>query len=364
MEKVLQIPRQAEIQSINPASKVAVVLNGNARAVTDQMVRLVREQLGDETLFVSESLEQWRFMARRIVNEGYDTVICGGGDGTFANCVSDIMALAPARPPAFGVLRLGTGNALASALGANHPDAYGLRQDLRRARMSGARRPLPLLQVEGKLTPFTGVGWDSLILEDYNQVKARLKGTTLEALSEGGPGYAMAIAGRSIWRSMREPRPEVVLRNEGAPAQKVDLQGRPVGRPIARGEVLYRGPVTIAAASSIPYYGLGLKLFPQAMMRPGRFQVRVANVGILPVLANLQALFRGEYDHPDVHDFHCTGVSFHLSNPTALQIGGDEVGRRHRVDVRMAQVKGIWGEERGETSEREDAEVVRLGVRV
>ena len=364
MEKPLQIQRPAEVHSIQPARKVAVVLNGNARAVTDSMVRLVRQQLGDETLFISKDMDEWRFIARRIVNEGYDTVLCGGGDGTFSNCVSDILAMEPARPPVFGVLKLGTGNALATTMGASHPDAQGLRRDLQRAHLSGARRPLPLLQVEGKLTPFAGVGYDSLILEDYNMVKRRLSGTALASLSQGGAGYAMAIAGSSIWRSLREPRTEVVMRNEGAPAQKVDLKGRPVGRPIARGEVLYKGPVTMAAASTVPYYGMGLKMFPQAMMRQDRFQLRVANVGAIPVLANLPALFRGEYDHPDVHDFHCTSVSFHMTRPTALQVGGDEVGRRERVSVHFAQVQAVWGEdaepESVRSSNREAARVVRF----
>ena len=363
MEKPLQAQRPAQVHSIQPPRKVAVVLNGNARAVTNTMIQLVRQQLGDETLFVSEDLEQWRFIARRIVHEGFDTVLCGGGDGTFASCVSDILALDPVRPPVFGVLRLGTGNALATTMGASQPDAHGLRRDLERAKLAGARRPLSLLQVEGKLAPFAGVGYDSLILEDYNLVKGRLSGTPLEGLAQGGAGYAMAVAGRSIWRSLREPKPEVVLRNEGAPAQKVDLKGRPVGRPIARGEVLYKGPVTMAAASTVPYYGMGLKMFPQAMTRRDRFQLRVANVGALPVLANLPALFRGEYDHPDVSDFLCTSVSFHMARPTALQIGGDEVGRRERVSVHLAQVEAIWGEDAAadtRSSNREAARVVSL----
>ena len=28
---------------------------------------------------------------------GYDTVLCGGGDGTFTRCVTDVAALRPAR---------------------------------------------------------------------------------------------------------------------------------------------------------------------------------------------------------------------------------------------------------------------------
>ena len=362
MDKLLKTRTEmATARSLHPERKVAVVLNGNARAVDEGVVRLVKRALTNETLFVSRDLEQWRFIARRIVNDGYDTVICGGGDGTFSRCITDILALRPALVPVFGVLRLGTGNALASALGASAVDREGLARDLRRARLAGARRSLPMLQVEGRLAPFTGVGYDSLILEDYNKVKARLRGTPLAALGEGAAGYALAIGGSSIWRSYREPRTELVIRNEGAPAQKVDLQGRPVGRPVARGEIIYQGPVSIAAASTIPYYGLDLRLFPQAMMRPDRFQLRVASVGVLPVLANLPALFRGESDHPVIRDYQCPAVSYHLRQPTALQLGGDEVGRRTRVMVRLSSIRAVWGAQAEPVKADETpAEVVRL----
>lgn len=364
MEKLLTSrPAAEEITSLQPERKVAVVLNGNAKAVNKAVIRRVKSILSGETLFVSRDLEQWRFIARRIVNDGYDTVLCGGGDGTFTQCVSDIMALRPATPPVFGVLRLGTGNALASALGANDLTPEGLSSALARARMSGARRPLPMLQVEGRLTPFAGVGYDSLILEDYNAVKGRLKGTPLAALGAGPAGYAMAIAGRSIWRSMREPRTELVIRNEGAPAQKMDLKGNPVGRPVTRGEVIYKGPVSMAAASTIPYYGFGLKMFPQAMLRPDRFQLRVASVGVFSVLANLPTVFAGEFDHPDVHDYQCTAVSYHLRRPSALQVGGDEIGRRSQVTIRLGQIRAVWGEQaEGEApiSTQTPAELLRL----
>ena len=326
------------------ALKVAVVLNGNARAVSDALIRDVRKAINQERLYVSRSLEQWKFIARRIVNKGYDVVLLGGGDGTFAQCVTDIMALQPSHVPTFGVLRLGTGNGLASALGVSKPNLRGLTTELRRARQASARHTLPMLRVEGRITPFTGVGWDSLILEDYNTVKRTFRGTLLENVMQGGAGYAAAIAARSIPKAMFQPEPKLVIRNEGAPAPRVDIHGEPTGEVVPRGGILHSGPATIAACSTVPYYGLGLKLFPHALRRADRFALRVAQVSVAKVLPRLPALFAGEYEDESVYDYLCTSVSYHMDRPTPLQIGGDEVGRRTSVKVGMTHIPVVWGD--------------------
>ena len=321
-----------------------MVLNGNARSVSDRLIRDVKQVLRHETLFVSRSLEEWEFIARRIARDRFDVVLCGGGDGTFARCADDILALSPARAPAFGVLRLGTGNALATTLASSSPSRRGLRRDLDRARCPEARRRLPMLRVNGRLAPFTGVGLDSLILEDYNAVKRALAPTPLARLGQGTPGYFLACATRSLWRFAFEPWPEVIIRNQGASTRRIDLDGRALGPFIPRGGIIYHGPAGIAACSTIPYYGLGLKLFPMALRRAGRFQLRVAQVDGADIVRRLPALFRGELRHDQIYDFHCDAVSIHLPEPTAVQIGGDEAGRHVRMDVRLTDIEAVWSE--------------------
>lgn len=327
------------------ARRVAVVLNGNARAVTERVIRDLRELLSDDpgSLYVSRSLDQAQFIARHIINRRYDVVLSGGGDGTFCQVVSDIAALKPRRMPSVGVLRLGTGNALAGALGASRSDIGGLAADLGRARLWAADTDLNLLRVEGRLAPFAGTGLDSMILSDYNATKRSVENTPLRDLLQGGPGYALAIATRSLWRFTLQKLPSVIIRNEGAPAQRIDLEGRPIGAPVPRGGVLYDGPVAIAAASTIPFYGLGLRLFPQSDLRKDRFQLRVANVGALSVLPRLPSLFAGTFNDPRVHDFFCTAVTIRVRRPAPFQIGGDEVGQKEAIHVGMSRVRAIRG---------------------
>lgn len=328
-----------------PGRRVAVVLNGNARAVTERVVRDLRELLRDDptSLYVSRSMDQAQFIARHIVNQHHDVVLSGGGDGTFCQVISDIAALRPRRMPAVGLLRLGTGNALAGVLGASNSSREGLAADLGRARMQAAETDLNLLHVDGRLAPFAGTGLDSLILSDYNATKRSLQNTPLRDVVQGGPGYALAIATRSLWRFTTGALPEVTIRNEGAPAQRVDIHGRPMGQPVPRGGVLYRGPVAIAAASTIPYYGLGLRLFPQCDQRKDRFQLRVGRVGAASVLSRLPSLFAGTLDDPRIHDFFCTAVTIRVTRPTPFQLGGDEIPAREAMHVGMTRVRAVLG---------------------
>jgi diacylglycerol kinase family enzyme len=332
--------------SVPRARRVATVLNANARAVSDELIRQILANADHPSdVFVSRSLEHAGFIARQIVRARYDVVLCGGGDGTFAQIVSDIVALRPRRMPAFGTLRLGTGNALASVLGATRADVRGVNADIRRAEDARSERDLNLLTVGDRIAPFAGVGLDSLILSDYNTVKRSVAKTPLSGLLEGGAGYATAIATRSLWRFTLGSLPFVTIRNEGAPAQRVDIQGRPIGAPVPRGEILFSGPAAVASASTIPNYGLGMRVFPQVDKYPDRFQLRVGKLGAFSTLLKLRELFNGTYDPPGINDFICTSVSMEVAEPTPFQVGGDEVGKLRTMHIGMTSVRAIRGTE-------------------
>src|SRR5256885_5296860 len=75
-----------------PQKKVAVLLNGNARAVTEQLRRELEQFVPPEDLFFSRSFEDARSIARTVLDRGYGTVLTGGGDRTlvgYVNCIFD-----------------------------------------------------------------------------------------------------------------------------------------------------------------------------------------------------------------------------------------------------------------------------------
>ena len=130
--------------------RVAIVVNGNAKQVTDDLVDVLDQIVQSGDLFVSRSLEEGDEIARTIARRGYPTVLTAGGDGTFVQMVTKITRASKSldvRPPRFGLLRLGTGNALAWVLGAQNPKHRGVIADIGRLRQEGGSRAMRLLEV-------------------------------------------------------------------------------------------------------------------------------------------------------------------------------------------------------------------------
>jgi diacylglycerol kinase family enzyme len=323
-----------------PTSPIAVLLNANARSVDARLTAQIQGVVPAEHLFLSRCSEEAHRIADTVIDRAYGTVFTGGGDGTFVSWVNHILDRAErqdAPPPRFGVLSLGTGNAVAEVVGAKR---RGVVEDLRRYLRGEVPfcRNLDLLTVEGRRTPFAGLGVDAAILNDYNWLRQRLAGTRLSRLASGVRGYGLAIAVRSAPRQIAQRRQtycEIV--NDGAPAWRLDGQGRRVGRPMERGELLYAGPCLLAAAGTVPYYGFGLKAFPYALHSPGTMQLRVvADIGVASLLWNVPRIWKGSFSHPGLLDFQVERVELTFDRAVPLQVGGDAEGERERLTFGMA----------------------------
>src|SRR5574342_1121289 len=111
---------------VTPARSTAVLLNANARQVTDRVRRGLASAVPADALFLARSAEEAARIADTVVSRRYGTVFTGGGDGTFVSWVNAILDGAErSRLPAprFGLLALGTGNAVAEVVGAR-PEAH------------------------------------------------------------------------------------------------------------------------------------------------------------------------------------------------------------------------------------------------
>ena len=92
----------------------------------------------------------------------------------------------------------------------------------------------------------------------------------------------------------------------------------------------------LAAASTIPYYGYGVRMFPFAGLQPGRMHLRVGVVRPLAVVANLGRMWRGEWFPPGVKDFLASAVDIRFERPVPLQIAGDAGGPRSELSLAVA----------------------------
>jgi diacylglycerol kinase family enzyme len=324
-----------------PSQRIAVVVNGNAKNVDSEVISTLDQILQGGDLFVSRRLEDAPDIARTLVDRGYGTVLTGGGDGTFTVMVTEVVREARRQNrqlPRFGLLKLGTGNALAWVVGASKAKGRGLAADIQRLREDAGSRPVRLIEVEGMIAPFCGFGADAVVLSDYAYVKAKLSGTPLRGVAPGALSYAIAATTRSLPSYLFRPMPHCRIINEGADAVRIGARGMVVGRPIPKGGVIYEGPIRIAAASTIPYYGFGFRAFPYAEERPDRMSLRISTITPVRLVRNFVALWRGEYEDPDVlADWLVEAVTMEVDPATPFQIGGDARGERSRVVATLSQ---------------------------
>lgn len=311
-------------------------MNDNARRVRGRLRTRLERALPGAVRFTS-SLDHAREVIYAEIARGRDLVVLGGGDGTV---VMGLTLIAEAcrgsgRPePAIGVLRLGSGNAIADTIGATDDPEDDLRQLVRGG---GSWRTVPLIDVLGVRAPFVGMGIDAQLLEDHEAVGRfvdRVPGA--RRLVGGVTRYALSVALRSMPRFATEVRPNATVTNLGSPASEMTRLG-PSGRTIPSNAVMWKGAVTLVAGATIPFFGFGLKMFAFAGMQAGRFHLRCGDAGLLEILRNTPAAFRGEYFSENVRDFLCDRVRIELDVNVAVEAGGELLGRHRQVELALGR---------------------------
>lgn len=317
---------------------MAVIVNGNARSVTDDVISMLDQILRGTDLFVSHSVGHARQIAQQVVERGYGTVLTGGGDGTFTVVVTEVVKAADrlGRPrPRFGYLKLGTGNALAHVVGAS--GSRGLAADIRRLKEEAGSRRIGLVEVDGLLSPFCGFGADAVVLQDYEHVKESMRRGILRPFSRGPLAYAVAVTTRTLPSYFLRRMPHCRVTNLGEEVLRLGRQGRVVGKPIAKGELVYEGPARLVGVSTIPYYGYGLRMFPYAEERPDRMNLRVSSMGPVDFARNFKAVWKGEYENPsNTIDYLVQHVNIEMDPSTPFQVGGDLIDERREAQVKLS----------------------------
>jgi len=311
--------------------RAVAIVNGNARRVRDG-VRAKLERVLPGGVRFTRSLDHARAVIREDIDRGLDLIVLAGGDGTI---VMGLALIAEAcrgagRPePAIGLLRLGSGNAFADAVGAGDDAAADLA---RLVRGEGTWRKLAMLEVLGMRAPFVGLGLDAQLLEDHHQVGKLIDRVPGARRLGGGARYALSVGLRSIPRFARDNRARAVVTNLGAPAIEM-ARGGATGREVAAGAVMWRGPCTLIAGGTIPFFGFGLRMFPFSHVRRDRFHLRCGDGKLLEILRHVPAAFRGDYFSEHTRDFLCERIAVELDVESPIEAGGELLASQRRVEL-------------------------------
>lgn len=349
-QKVVVLPR------VRPDfRRTAVLLNYNARHVTDSLIRQLERIAGKEHVFVSKNLDDAEAFSREIVHRGYGTVVSGGGDGTLMRTVNLVhhyvdeannwraeryRRLGDAQPlvscPRFAFLKLGTGNGMTQLVGANTP-----ADDLERIvhYVPNRTASIPLIDWGEERFFFGGMGYDSLILDDYYYFKARAKNRLSKTLMQNVAGYCVATACRTLPRTLlgRYAKLEARVVTRGRTYYINPRRGDYV-EEIEPGTVLWNGPASVLAVGTTPFYGYGFRMFPFARMMPGMMNLRLATVTPFDILPfHLHSTWKGSFRHAtNLFDFLVEDIQVELAKPYPFQHSGDSQGLVSSLDLKIS----------------------------
>lgn len=315
------------------AHKSAFILNANAKSVTDRVVAKLVKLIPSGDLFYSKSMQDSENYCQTILDRGYGFVFSGGGDGTAVNAINTLNRIGKrckdTQLPKIGILKLGTGNAMAQVVSARKPF-----WDVNHIVQGGdiGQKPLQMVECEdGTLTPFAGIGYDGEILNDYVHVKEHQGLTSISA-------YLWAALSRTLPRHINSKAPIIRIHSYQTAYQMISIDGEDKEIEIPANSLLYEGPADIASVGSIPWYGFGLKMFPFANQREGFLNLRISTMAIGTLIANLYpALWKGTYRHAKLNDFLVQDIVVESKEPLPYQIGGDASGYRNRLRFKVAK---------------------------
>jgi hypothetical protein len=258
---------------------------------------------------------------------------------------------------------------------------------------------LPLIQVttttiseqqeeikKSELCFFSGVGFDSLMLQDYKDLqewthdeRRPLRRKLWKDALSSVAGYCVALVTRTLPRCVQDQ--EHLIRVDVStwnPQDTVWIDHRrgDIVRPVKQDynndsyekknthcqeeakenhqpHLLYQGEAGIVAVGSAPFYGGGLRLFPFARMTKDGMQLRIGRIHPLRGTMNLPQIFQGSYRDGRDDTFGCLdfmGPHFSitiLNPPTGypVQHSGDFIGTSKQIDYRMMTTMGGEKEE-------------------
>jgi hypothetical protein len=321
---------------IHKPGRYAVLLNARAKRWTGKLHEAVSRWVPSKDLFLTDDFRQARKTVERILSAGvYEVIFTGGGDGTIVyllNAIEEQIAagrISREEAPPVGVLRMGTGNAIATYL-----ECRNVVEDLRA--LSGGSPivvyDLHMVKTAEGLVPFAGLGWDATILNDYDSFKESVRGTAMENIATGLGGYAASIVTRSIPGALATGRSRARITANGHVVRIHPQTGEELDEYFD-GDLIYEGVVDELCGSTIPYWGFEVRMFPFCTSKPGYFELRAYHGGIRNILKTVPTRFwAGDFGEHEAADFLATDVSIEvLEGAMPYHVAGDPGGYERSV---------------------------------
>ena len=213
------------------------------------------------------------------------------------------------------------------------------------------------VNVPGDLCFFAGVGFDSLMLQDFKDLKAWSQRTNiLKSMLSSVTGYCVALVTKTLPKCIQRNAHEINVEITSSDPETlwVDHRRGDVVQPVAACQqanefyetddvVVYKGKTGIVAGGTSPFYGGGLRLFPFARISPNKMHLRVGRIHPLRGFINIPRIFSGSYRDTREESFGCLdflGGDFTVkvepeTGGYPLQHSGESVGSYDQFRLRV-----------------------------
>jgi diacylglycerol kinase family enzyme len=382
----------------SPQKAAAIILNRNARSVTKDLIPLAQSIFGVDHVFVTSTEQDAREAAAATLN--YRLVIPVGGDGTLSSLVNymcEALALDPSNAmphlPFMGYIPMGTGNGVGSVVGCRLPKRGLYRSKRRKMRqlkviMEQLRQvgqdllfvdiqasnysivEMPMMQVlphskdecsnntnTAPLCFFAGVGFDSLMLNDFKTLKAWSERTGVLKRALGSiTGYCVALVAMTLPQCVLQNKHQIhvtlTTRRSNKETLWIDHRRGDFAEVVGNDgdgqeTLLYQGAAGILAAGTSPFYGGGLRLFPFARMYTDRMHLRLGRIHPLKGFLNIPRIFEGSYRDDDFGCLDFIGDDFEVEvredsdlrqqGGYPFQHSGESAGHLERFRLKVVQ---------------------------
>jgi len=321
---------------------IAIILNNNARNVNQEIKEQVEQLIPKRNIFYTNSLEEADATIAKILNSHYTHIFTGGGDGTlvyFINKMKEIKKKAKIKKklPAIGILRLGTGNAVAIYTNSGKKIA----DDLETVLKGGVYKTdkVDFIKVDDKYFTFGGFGLDALILNDYDMMK-KIPNKILRYPFLGLKGYFLSALSITLPKTVfSKPAYLGIYANTDDEIYEASVVKGFKKINVKKGHLIYKGRFTTMPLGTTPYYGYGLKALPFVNKKKGYFQIRIMDIPPLKLGVRVLQAWNGLYEGDDVKDFLVKDVSVKFSRPMPFQIAGEAAGYKKEVMASLSKEK-------------------------
>jgi len=251
---------------------------------------------------------------------------------------------------------------------------------------------------KGDLCFFAGAGFDSLMLHDFQQVKAWSKNSSPSSSAVLVPsfikdalssvmGYCVALVTKTLPQTIRYGTHKIHVKvttedvstlwvdhrrgdfselavpsssTEAGGSSKVngrespssssssspDEESSSLSKDKNNRHLIYSGTTGIIAASTTPYYGGGMRLFPYARLFPTKLQLRLGRISPWTGFLNIPKIFEGSYRETSEKDFGCLDFVGEEFEVRVKGVGYEEYVKRKSEEKKKRKKGGRGGTRR------------------